>query len=356
MRWFVLPVFAALLLALATPTLAADPFLGVDPYWVLLHEPAVREDLKLTDSQRKAFVGLIDELDIAFFQLRNKTREQAIEGSGQLIADAKERLTPILKPDQQKRLQQILQRKLGTSALLRDDLAAKMRYTRSQREKLTKIIDDTQSAVAALEKEANAGQPREPLEKKYIELRTDEQKQILELLSPTQKNAWREAIGPAFDTSKLGQPAYKAPQLADTSEWINSQPLQLESLRGQVVVVHFYACGCINCVRNYPWLRQWHETYKGKGALLVGIHTPETPGERDVATVRRKAAEEKLPYPILIDTKSENWNAWGNSMWPSVYLIDKRGYLRHFWPGELKWQGNDGEKYMRQRIDELLAE
>jgi len=54
--------------------------------------------------------------------------------------------------------------------------------------------------------------------------------------------------------------------------------------------------------------------------------------------------------------KSENWNAWGNSMWPSVYLIDKRGYLRQFWPGELNWQGNNGEKYMREWIERLVAD
>ena len=43
-------------------------------------------------------------------------------------------------------------------------------------------------------------------------------------------------------------------------------------------------------------------------------------------------------------------------MWPSVYLIDKSGYVRYWWFGELKWQGNDGEKILRQRIEELLAE
>ncbi len=43
-------------------------------------------------------------------------------------------------------------------------------------------------------------------------------------------------------------------------------------------------------------------------------------------------------------------------MWPSVYLIDKEGYFREHWAGELKWNGNDGEKYMRKKIEVLLAE
>ncbi len=43
-------------------------------------------------------------------------------------------------------------------------------------------------------------------------------------------------------------------------------------------------------------------------------------------------------------------------MWPSVYLIDKRGIVRYWWYGELNWQGSDGEKFMREKIEELLAE
>ena len=89
---------------------------------------------------------------------------------------------------------------------------------------------------------------------------------------------------------------------------------------------------------------------------MIGIHTPETAAERDAAHVRQKAAEAELSFPILIDGKSENWNAWGNSMWPSVYLVDKRGYLRYFWPGEFKWEGATGDEWMGARIEELLAE
>ena len=59
---------------------------------------------------------------------------------------------------------------------------------------------------------------------------------------------------------------------------------------------------------------------------------------------------------MLLDNEKRNWNAWGNSMWPTVYLIDKQGYVRYWWFGELKWQGNDGEKLLRQRIEELLKE
>ena len=123
-----------------------------------------------------------------------------------------------------------------------------------------------------------------------------------------------------------------------------------------MVVVHFYAFGCINCIRNYPTYLDWHEKYRGKNVVILGIHTPETTAEEDSSAVKTKAEGAAFEFPVLIDNKKANWNAWGNSMWPSVYLVDKRGYLRYFWPGELMWQGSTGDEWMAARIEDLLAE
>lgn len=86
------------------------------------------------------------------------------------------------------------------------------------------------------------------------------------------------------------------------------------------------------------------------------MHTPEGAHEHDVDSVRKKADEAKFSFPIVVDNDKQIWNAWGNSMWPSVYLIDKRGYVRYWWLGELNWQGQEGEKMLRKRIAELIAE
>ena len=90
--------------------------------------------------------------------------------------------------------------------------------------------------------------------------------------------------------------------------------------------------------------------------MVLGVHTPETPTERDPERVREKAKECKFTFPIVIDGDKKNWNAWGNSMWPAVYLIDKRGRLRYWWYGELNWKEAGGQKIMAEKIDELLSE
>ena len=43
-------------------------------------------------------------------------------------------------------------------------------------------------------------------------------------------------------------------------------------------------------------------------------------------------------------------------MWPTVYVIDRNGYLRHWWQGELNWKGATGDEAIEQLIAELREE
>ncbi len=89
---------------------------------------------------------------------------------------------------------------------------------------------------------------------------------------------------------------------------------------------------------------------------IIGIHTPETKRQRDVDNVRRNTAELGIEYPVVVDLQAENWKAWGNNVWPSVYLVDKKGRVRYWWYGELNWKEAKGEEFLRKKIEELVAE
>ena len=155
------------------------------------------------------------------------------------------------------------------------------------------------------------------------------------------------------DAQALEEARTAAPEFAPGTEWLQSAPLTIASLRGQVVIVHFWTFGCINCIHNYPAYKAWQKEYGGKGVTIIGIHTPEFAGEADVERVRARAEQHGLKFPIAVDNNGLNWKNWNNRFWPSVYLIDKNGRVRYRWEGELD---SPGERLMRQRIDELLAE
>ena len=149
----------------------------------------------------------------------------------------------------------------------------------------------------------------------------------------------------------------KAPELQESGPWINAEkPLQLSDLHNTVVVLHFYAFGCINCQNNYPVYLGWQETFRDENVAIIGIQTPETKAEHDIDLIRQRAEEAGFTFPILADIEKNNWQAWGNSMWPSVYVLDKQGYIREFWPGELRWEGATGDKYLQQQIEKLMKE
>jgi peroxiredoxin len=147
-----------------------------------------------------------------------------------------------------------------------------------------------------------------------------------------------------------------APEFADSTQWLQSKPLTMASLRGQVVVVHFWTQGCINCIHNYPAYKAWQEKYAGKGVTIVGVHTPEFDSESDVKSIRDKAEKNGLKFAIAVDNDQKNWKNWKNRYWPSIYLVDKKGRVRYHWNGELDSTTTKGELLMREKIDELLAE
>lgn len=147
-----------------------------------------------------------------------------------------------------------------------------------------------------------------------------------------------------------------APEFVAGSRWLNTKddkPLTLADLKGKVAVVHFWTNGCINCVHNYPAYKKWQDAYAGKDVRIVGIHTPEFDGEKDVQRIERKMKENGLTFAVVVDNDTKHWKAWGNHYWPAIYLVDKRGTARYKWEGEV---GVAGEAAMRAKIDELLAE
>ena len=86
------------------------------------------------------------------------------------------------------------------------------------------------------------------------------------------------------------------------------------------------------------------------------MHTAEIDEERKPESVRKYVRDNGITHPVLLDTSSENWRKWQQEVWPTVYLIDKRGHARFRWTGELNWNLAGGEEKMARRIQILLDE
>jgi thiol-disulfide isomerase/thioredoxin len=144
-----------------------------------------------------------------------------------------------------------------------------------------------------------------------------------------------------------------APDFVGNQRWFNTpgdKPLSLANLRGKVVLVDFWTYTCINCIRTLPYLTALDRRYRKDGLVIVGVHTPEFPFERDAGNVAAAIKQNGIQYPVAQDNKYATWDAYGNQYWPAEYFIDAKGRVRfaHF--------GEGGYKEKEHVVRQLLAE
>ncbi len=163
------------------------------------------------------------------------------------------------------------------------------------------------------------------------------------------------ALPAAGTTADAGKPSGpKAPALRST-RWINSPPLTAAHLKGKVVLVEFWTFDCINCVRTLPAMRALASAYPDTDVVIVGVHTPELDHERDARNVERAVKRLEVRYPVAIDNDYAIWRAFGNRYWPALYLIDRRGVIRHTHVGELH-QGTAAWDEVTDLVEKLRRE
>ncbi|MGX9790898.1 cytochrome c biogenesis protein DipZ [Mycobacterium sp. MMS18-G62] len=128
-----------------------------------------------------------------------------------------------------------------------------------------------------------------------------------------------------------------APDITGITGWLNTpngSAVNLETLRGKVVLVDFWAYSCINCQRAIPHIVDWYRAYKDAGLEVIGVHTPEYAFERVPANVASGAKDLGITYPVALDPNYSTWTNYRNRYWPAKYLIDANGTVRHIKFGE----------------------
>ena len=315
----------------------------------LSHTPEVQRDLKLDAKKLAQWEAALRDIDKIWWPARVLPAEQ----QRKIIAELETKLLAGLERIDGKvavrRLRQIELQSQAARVVLRPEIAKYLQLDANQNKKLAELF-------AEADKLAKELTPND--EQKLQQLATakqEEPKKALAVLKPEQADRLKKSFGEQLDLTKVERIYPFAPELIESEHWVGA-PVTLASLRGKVVVLHYYAFQCHNCVANFKHYKRWDETLKSKGVEVIGIQRPETLSERDPNLVTEAAKKEDFQFPVLIDLEDKNWNAWANEIWPTVYVIDKKGYIRFWWSGELNWQGATTDKKIEAVIENLLKE
>jgi hypothetical protein len=141
------------------------------------------------------------------------------------------------------------------------------------------------------------------------------------------------------------------PEFPPDLDWINARIVRLGTLLGRhAVLVWFWDHCSLNSLRALPYVQEWNRRYGARGLRIFGVHSPQFDfgARREVvdAAVERLGIE----FAVAPDSHYEIWKAYGNEVWPALYLWDRRGVLRYYHFAEGAYEDTE------RAIQELLLE
>lgn len=112
---------------------------------------------------------------------------------------------------------------------------------------------------------------------------------------------------------------------------IDGQTYKLSELRGQAVMINFFASWCPPCRAEMPALQNAFEEYKDQGFIILAVNMNES-----AVAIRSFQERYGLTMPIVVDTDDRVSRAYDIVPLPTSYFVDRNGVVRGKWTGEIR--------------------
>lgn len=137
------------------------------------------------------------------------------------------------------------------------------------------------------------------------------------------------------------------PAPAVTIETLNGQSIDLAKLKGQVVLVKFWATSCVTCIKQMPDTIEMYNELSPKGLQVIAVAMSYDP----VEFVKRFTESRQLPFIVGLDKNGAVAKAFDDvKLTPIAFVIDKRGRIIK------QYLGNYDKQEMRQTLEKALSQ
>ncbi|MDH5394666.1 MAG: TlpA family protein disulfide reductase [Gammaproteobacteria bacterium] len=129
---------------------------------------------------------------------------------------------------------------------------------------------------------------------------------------------------------------------------LEHKQVDLRQLKGQVVLVNFWASWCPPCVHEMPSMQRLQNRFSAKDFSILGVNMAE-----DEKTVRKfLATKVSINFPVVFDRDGAALKRWGVFAFPTSYIIDKKGHIRYAILGGVEWDTEAIVKKIKNLINE----
>jgi thiol-disulfide isomerase/thioredoxin len=132
-----------------------------------------------------------------------------------------------------------------------------------------------------------------------------------------------------------------------TLKSLDGPNVKLSELRGNVVLLNFWASWCGPCREEMPLLNKIHKKYEPLGFTVLGVNVEE---QSDAA--KKFIAQRPVDFPILLDNKNKVSKLYDVIAMPTTVVIDRDGNMRFLHQG---YQSGDEAEY-RKMVKKLVRE
>ena len=139
-------------------------------------------------------------------------------------------------------------------------------------------------------------------------------------------------------------PAFTLPIAYQPGAPLDGSRVRLEDLRGQVVVLDFWASWCGPCRASIPEMNELAAKYRSRGVSFLGVNS-EAMGPGRLGVI---ALSWNFDYPVLSDAAAEAERAYMVDAYPTLFLVDRAGIVRQI------YYGAPGKGRLSAEIESLL--